>query len=169
MELNFCWQRSLHQTEILILHCPIFYSRLTFFQNCCPVFFDLFMQWQSSVSFVLTLTSILSKILIIFSSNWSSVKLSKIMCVCLGCYAFYTDLAQSNKVPTPQFDKVEYFDKVLNFHHGVLQWWTLNKQCSRDNLAAMTTWYKVLSYVMPGYQILVLRCCFACTILSRLS
>ena len=39
-ELNFQWQRSLHQTGILILHCPIFYLWLTFFsRNCLVVLF----------------------------------------------------------------------------------------------------------------------------------
>ena len=36
-ELSFNWKRSLHQTGILILYCPIFYSGLTFFQNCLAV------------------------------------------------------------------------------------------------------------------------------------
>ena len=41
------------------------------------VFFDLPMRWQSLISFVLILTSIWSKILITFPSNWSSETLSR--------------------------------------------------------------------------------------------
>ena len=126
--LNFHWQRPLHLTEILIFHFPIFYLSLTFFSRTVMqfflstkwtmvVFFDLPIQWQSSISNVLILTLIWLKISITFSSNWSSGTLSGIP-VRPGCYVYCTDPACSNQFPSLKYQFLNLLIKQWIFFKG---------------------------------------------------
>ena len=84
------WQRSSHQTCILVLHCPLFY--LSFFSRTVlpsflltkptiVVFLGWLIRWHSSISIVLILTLFWLKTSVKFSSNWSSETQSVIPCL----------------------------------------------------------------------------------------